>query len=163
MSTSGVGGAELFRMVLTGPGMLRSDAYPLLALGFLVAAAVVAATAVVLHRRGRREALRRWWAPTLLSSVAVVLLTAVFDSLLIAADVIRYDDGFLSGIRLGLAPVEDVAYPLAAILLVPSLWSLVGGARRARPPIGEPSASGAACAEQTPEPVAPMSEEGRGR
>ena len=55
----------------------------------------------------------------------VAVLTAVFDSVLIGADIIRYDSTLISGIRVGLAPIEDFTYPLAAVLLVLSLWSLL--------------------------------------
>ncbi|QDZ15628.1 lycopene cyclase domain-containing protein [Humibacter ginsenosidimutans] len=130
-------------LVLSGSGSARSEAYPILALIFLAAAAAVAVMAVELSPRKRRDTFRRWSVPAVVSSVVVVLLTAVFDSLLIAGDVIRYDDRLLSGIRVGSAPIEDFAYPLAAILLVPSLWSLVGTIGRPRRPIDDGRASGA--------------------
>ena len=33
-----------------------------------------------------------------------------------------YDDERISGVRIGLAPLEDFAYPLAAAILLPALW-----------------------------------------
>jgi hypothetical protein len=35
-----------------------------------------------------------------------------------------YDDARISGARLGLVPLEDFAYPIAALLLLPALWLL---------------------------------------
>ncbi|NNC12691.1 lycopene cyclase domain-containing protein [Planctomonas sp. JC2975] len=150
-------------MVLVGASVVRSDAYPLLALAFLLAAAAIAAMAIALRRRERREALRQWWAPALIAAVVVIVLTAVFDSLLIIADVIRYDERLLSGIRVWMAPVEDFAYPLAAILLVPSLWSIAGAMLRPRRPIDEPPVTGSVPAEEAPERAVPMGEGGHGR
>ena len=44
---------------------------------------------------------------------------------MIAADLFRFAEGDLLGIRIGLAPLEDLAWPLAAGLLLPSLWLLL--------------------------------------
>lgn len=69
--------------------------------------------------------------------VVLVLLTAVFDSLMIAAGLFTYAPDRISGIRIGLAPIEDLAYPVAAALLGSALWN----ARRAAPaPAPKPAA-----------------------
>ncbi|WP_341854477.1 hypothetical protein [Brachybacterium sp. GPGPB12] len=49
----------------------------------------------------------------------------MFDSLMIAADLFRYAEEDLLGVRLLLTPLEDLAWPLAAGLLLPSLWLLL--------------------------------------
>ncbi|WP_251438694.1 lycopene cyclase domain-containing protein [Microbacterium sp. USTB-Y] len=70
--------------------------------------------------------------PALLATIVLlVALTVVFDSLMIAAGLFTYDPERISGIRIGLAPIEDLAYPLAAALLGTALWSL--GRRAPRP------------------------------
>ena len=70
--------------------------------------------------------------PALLVTVVVLLaLTVVFDSLMIAAGLFTYAPERISGIRIGLAPIEDLAYPLAAALLCSGMWSL--GRRASRP------------------------------
>lgn len=79
-----------------------------------------------LHRARRR----RWYAVGLVGALLVVL-TVVFDSLMIAADLFRYDDAALLGPRLWLAPVEDLAWPVAATLLLPAVWELLGRLGRA--------------------------------
>lgn len=94
--------------------------YPVLALVFLALTGAVA----VLATRRRRLGLR-WWAVTGLTILALVALTAVFDNLMIAADLFRYNEELLVGWYLGLAPVEDFAWPVAAGLLLPSLWELL--------------------------------------
>jgi hypothetical protein len=55
-----------------------------------------------------------------------VLLTAVFDSVMIAADLFRYRQAALWGPRVLLTPVEDLAWPLFAVIALPALWELLG-------------------------------------
>ncbi|WP_341358587.1 lycopene cyclase domain-containing protein [Georgenia sp. M64] len=70
---------------------------------------------------------RRWWLATVVTVVALVVLTVVFDSVMIAADLFRFDEAALTGLRLGLAPVEDLAWPVAAGLGLPALVALRAG------------------------------------
>lgn len=84
----------------------------------LLLAAVVAA--IVAFRRDRRG-----WAALAIAAVVIMALTVVFDSLMIAADLFRFDDALLLGVRLGLAPIEDLGYALIALLLVAALWRLL--------------------------------------
>lgn len=100
--------------------------YAALAGLFLLPPLVVTAVAVV-----RRRPDARWWTATALTVVGLMVLTVVFDSLMVAADLFRYDESQLSGLRLGLAPVEDLAWPLAAGLLLPSLHLLLTPQERA--------------------------------
>ncbi|MFD6138070.1 lycopene cyclase domain-containing protein [Promicromonospora sp. NPDC060271] len=99
--------------------------YLLLALGFLALATVVALVARHSARRSGRPA--AGWRALALAACALLLLTAVFDNLMIASGLFTYADAHISGARIGLAPVEDFSYPLAAIILLPALWSLFGG------------------------------------
>lgn len=98
--------------------------YWLLNLCFLVPAAAVLAAALL---RRRRSGLRnRTFVLRLAGTAAVLLLlTAVFDNLMIAVDLFGYNPDRISGAFLGLAPLEDFAYPLAAVLLLPALWELL--------------------------------------
>lgn len=70
-------------------------------------------------------------AAVVVTLVALFVLTAVFDTVMIAAGLFHYSPDHLAGVHIGLAPVEDFAYPLAGVLLLPALWSAVR-ARRAR-------------------------------
>ncbi|SKC81020.1 lycopene cyclase domain-containing protein [Krasilnikoviella flava] len=95
----------------------------------VVALAVALVVALVVARvRGLGA---RWWAATALTGVVLTGLTVVFDSLMIAADLFRYDEAALLGVRLWLTPVEDLAWPVVAALLLPALWALGDGAERA--------------------------------
>ena len=69
---------------------------------------------------------RRWWLATTVVAAVLLVLTAVFDSAMIAADLFRYDTDSLTGVRVFLMPVEDFAWPMVAVLVLPSLWELFG-------------------------------------
>ena len=99
--------------------------YTEVAVWFLAVAAAALLAAVLLRRPSRR-----WWLVTGGTAVAMCVLTVVFDSLMIKADLFRYGDHALSGVRLVLAPVEDLAWPVAAVALLPSVWLLLGGRDR---------------------------------
>ena len=55
-----------------------------------------------------------------------MVLTVIFDSIMIAADLFRFDESALTGVRLGLAPLEDLAWPVAAGLALPALLAAIG-------------------------------------
>lgn len=54
--------------------------------------------------------------------VVLLVMTAVFDSLIIANGIVAYDTAKILGLYIGKAPVEDFAYTLAAVVLIPYLW-----------------------------------------
>ncbi|KQO99727.1 lycopene cyclase domain-containing protein [Leifsonia sp. Leaf264] len=89
-----------------------------LTLNLIVLAVVTVIAAVALPRRPRLI------APIALTVVVLFALTAVFDNVMIAVGLMVYSDG-RSGIDIGLAPIEDFAYPLAGALLLPSIWVLL--------------------------------------
>ncbi len=101
--------------------------YALLLAPMLLAAIAAAAWAL----RGDRRA----WARLAVAAAAVLALTAVFDSIMIAADLFRFDEALLLGVRVGLAPVEDLAYALIAVLIAAAMWRLLPASSRrtARP------------------------------
>lgn len=98
--------------------------YLVLSVIFLAAAALMAAGALIVARSSGRVA--RWWLPVALAGVVVLILTAVFDNLMISSGLMRYAAATLSGVYIGLAPLEDFAYPAAGAMLLPSLWFLFG-------------------------------------
>lgn len=101
--------------------------YLSLAAVFVAISLVVLAVAVVVRRPSRR-----WWAATGLTVLTLAVLTAVFDSLMIAADLFRFDEDRLVGIHVGLAPLEDFAWPIAAVAVVPALMLLMPTPVRSR-------------------------------
>ena len=97
--------------------------YLLLDAVFLAAAVAVAALALSQRRVGRQRI-----AAVGIALAALLVLTAVFDTVMIAVGLVAYDPELLIGLRVGLAPLEDFAYPIAAAVLLPSLWVLLAGA-----------------------------------
>lgn len=58
--------------------------------------------------------------------VGLVILTVIFDNLMIAANLFFYANEHTLRIRLGLMPVEDLAYVVFTALALPALWELLG-------------------------------------
>lgn len=48
----------------------------------------------------------------------LLVMTAVFDNLIIFAGIVSYDESKLSGIKILAAPIEDFAYTLVLIPLI---------------------------------------------
>ncbi|GAA1764761.1 lycopene cyclase domain-containing protein [Agromyces humatus] len=92
--------------------------YLLLSAVFLALAAIVAAVAW-------RNAPPGHLIATAVTVTTLIVLTAVFDTVMIATGLFAYADEHISGVRIGLAPVEDFAYPIAGVLLLTGLWTLM--------------------------------------
>ena len=105
---------------------------------FLGVVAVVALVAVLVLRRVVTTAsARRLLAGAVGVSLAVLLvMTAVFDNVMIGVGLVGYEPSLISGAFVGIAPLEDFAYAVAAVVLLPSLWVLLG-AREAGADAGE--------------------------
>jgi lycopene cyclase domain-containing protein len=84
-----------------------------------------AITLVVALLTLRRPAFGRRMAASAAAAAVLVLLTAVFDNLMIAAGLFTYPAEHLSGLRIGLAPLEDFSYAICAAFLVPAVFALV--------------------------------------
>jgi lycopene cyclase domain-containing protein len=97
----------------------------------LIVAPFVAATAVVVLLSARRDGFARRMTASAIAAGILIVLTAVFDNAMIAAGLFTYPDSLISGLRVGLAPIEDFAYPLCAAFLVPAVFVLLD--RRAPP------------------------------
>ena len=82
--------------------------------------AIVAAAGLLMRRLLR-------FRPVLVASSVLLLLTAIFDNGIILAKIVAYDPSKISGIHVGVVPVEDFAYCLAAGLLMPLIWNIVKG------------------------------------
>lgn len=90
----------------------------------LIVAPFAVVTLVVTLSTVRRAAFGRRMAASAIAAAILLALTAVFDNLMIAAGLFTYPPEHLSGIRIGLAPIEDFSYPLCAAFLVPALFTL---------------------------------------
>jgi lycopene cyclase domain-containing protein len=91
----------------------------------------LAATVVVVLVSARRPGFGRRMGASAAAAVVLLALTAIFDNIMIASDLISYPPEHLSGVRVGLAPIEDFSYALCAAFLVPAVYALLrDGARR---------------------------------
>ncbi|MCQ9386545.1 lycopene cyclase domain-containing protein [Brevibacterium moorei] len=107
--------------------------YTLINLVFLVPAAIVFGVALRRGRQSRRGGLS--WRAGLSAAAILFALTIVFDNIMILVGLMEYSSAHSSGARIGLMPVEDLAYSLFAALALPALWSLLGPT----PQRGQPS------------------------
>ncbi len=93
--------------------------YPLIVLPFVLA------TVIVTLASSRRPDFGRRMAASAISALVLLALTAVFDNIMIAVGLFTYPPEHLSGLRIGLAPLEDFTYPLCAAFLVPAVYALL--------------------------------------
>lgn len=56
---------------------------------------------------------------------AMLIGTAIFDNAIIGAGLVAYDESKILGIKIFLAPIEDFAYSIAAVLLATSIAALM--------------------------------------
>jgi lycopene cyclase domain-containing protein len=85
---------------------------------FLGVVVVVALAAIVTRRAPR-------WLAVLIAAGALLILTALFDNVMIGVGLVGYNRALISGVFVGRAPVEDFAYAVAAVVLLPSVWTLL--------------------------------------
>lgn len=88
----------------------------------LLNGAVIAACIALLVLRPVRFVCR----PIVITMASLLVLTAVFDSLIIWAEIVGYNYENILGIYVGKAPLEDFAYAIVAVLLVPYVWERLG-------------------------------------
>jgi lycopene cyclase domain-containing protein len=104
---------------------------------FLGLVAVTAGAALLLRwartRSTRASSTRSSLAPVVraagLSTAVLLVMTAVFDNVMIGVGLVGYDESRISGAFVGIAPLEDFAYAVAALVLLPSVWTLLGSRR----------------------------------
>jgi lycopene cyclase domain-containing protein len=85
---------------------------------FLGIVALVAIAALISRRSTS-------WRAVGLTAIPLLILTAIFDNVLVGTGIVGYDQALISGAKIGVAPLEDFAYTIAALVLLPSLWSLL--------------------------------------
>jgi len=88
----------------------------------ILSVAVLSALALLCVPTLRRLPFR----PIVLTAVILVALTALFDNVIVGLHIVAYDDAKISGLRVPTAPIEDFAYAIGAVMLVPTVWTLLG-------------------------------------
>jgi lycopene cyclase domain-containing protein len=99
--------------------------YWLLNAVFLGLVAALAATALVIRRAPH-------WRAIAVTAGILLAVTAVFDNVMISVGLVGYSADAISGAFVGVAPLEDFAYTLAAVVALPCLWALLGSRTSAR-------------------------------
>lgn len=71
--------------------------------------------------------MRRWISlkPLAFAGILMFVLTAIFDNVIIGTGIVAYDESLISGIKILYAPIEDFAYTVVALLLVPSVFNFL--------------------------------------
>ncbi|NBR24108.1 MAG: lycopene cyclase domain-containing protein [Micrococcales bacterium] len=67
------------------------------------------------------------WPLVFRTMAAMLIVTLVFDNIIIGLGIVDYDISKLSGIYLGFAPIEDFAYTVVSVITVASIWFKVSG------------------------------------
>jgi len=99
----------------------------------LACVAVLAAAGTdLLVLRTRLLATAQFW----LSYVLLVCFQLLFNGVLTGLSIVRYDPRTIIGLRLAFAPVEDLAFGFALILLTLASWAWLTGGSRNRRAIG---------------------------
>jgi lycopene cyclase domain-containing protein len=65
------------------------------------------------------------WRAVGLTMVVVLVMTAIFDNIMISVGLVAYSPERISGVFIGIAPLEDFAYAVAAVIGLPALWALL--------------------------------------
>ena len=119
--------------------MTGTGTYALLAVPFLGVAVLVAVLAGTVSARRRRAGRPDTAAGTaargrrttvltgVVAGIALLVMTCVFNNVIVGLGIVAYDPALVLGARIGLFPVEDLAYSIGAVLLLPSCWVLLDG------------------------------------
>ena len=97
-----------------------------MAFTYLILNLVFLACIIVLFMAHLKKPTATWW----ITLAALLVLTAIFDSLIIWAGIVGYDADKILGVYVGMAPVEDFFYAILAVIIVPVLWNIFGSKQR---------------------------------
>lgn len=88
---------------------------------------VVIAVAMIVQQIRKGHDPGRWllWR-YLITLIILLAFTAIFDNAIVGAGIVEYDPSTITGIYVGVVPIEDFAYSVAAVLILPTLWGVLG-------------------------------------
>lgn len=85
---------------------------------YLILNIIVVLSVVIALKIKPRQPSRAW----LYMFIALVILTLIFDSLMISLGLFFYSPDKILSIKIGAAPVEDFFYAVLAAIMIPALW-----------------------------------------
>lgn len=83
---------------------------------------------LIASRRLLRKPSVRWQGML----AVLLIMTAIFDSLIVGFGVVAYDQSKILGVYIGRAPIEDFFYAILAAIMIPALWKRFDGHRSAQ-------------------------------
>jgi len=93
-----------------------------MAFSYLIMNIVFLVCMIVLFMQHLAKPTKTWW----FTLIVLLVLTAIFDSIIIWAGIVGYDPQKIFGLYVGFAPIEDFFYAILAAIIVPALWNLFG-------------------------------------
>lgn len=91
-----------------------------MAFTYLILNFIFIALCVIILWQALRKPNKTWW----ITLVALLLLTLVFDNVMLWAGLFEYNTDKLLTIYIGIAPIEDFFYAILAAILIPALWQI---------------------------------------
>ena len=64
--------------------------------------------------------------PVLLSLAVMLVVSVIFDNVIVGLGIVEYDPVRILGWRLGVAPIEDFGYAIVGAFAIPALWERLG-------------------------------------
>lgn len=58
------------------------------------------------------------WPAMGVTLLVTLVLTAIFDNVIIGVGLVAYDESLISGVKIGIAPIEDFAYTVSVVVIV---------------------------------------------
>ncbi|OUE10415.1 lycopene cyclase domain-containing protein [Clavibacter michiganensis] len=102
---------------------------PVAVVGFLFRRLLLREAAAVPYGSSRFDYPEYYWYRRM-PVVILLAMTLVFDNIMIEVGLVGYDPDALVGLILLNAPIEDFAYAIAALVLLPAVWYLLRRRRR---------------------------------
>jgi lycopene cyclase domain-containing protein len=91
-----------------------------MAFTYLIVNVIFLVCITVLFMQHLAKPTKSWWMTLLI----LLILTAVFDSILVGMSIVGYDTDRILGVYIGNAPIEDFFYAVMAVIIVPALWNV---------------------------------------
>lgn len=74
---------------------------------------------ILIFRAKLHKPSKVWW----ITFCTFMLLTLIFDNVIIGLNIVEYNTDKILNIFIGYAPIEDFAYAVLACIIIPLLWN----------------------------------------